>query len=102
MNRGLAEKGRMSGRFRADCTRLLPRIPRDTSAGAWTWRSAFVGAPEVIFLGEPTTAFDRAARRQAWSTIHLLCELGKTLFRATYCTHEAQHLTRPRRGHASG
>jgi len=37
---------------------------------------ALVGDPDLIFLDEPTTGFDPAARRQAWSTIRSLCELG--------------------------
>jgi ABC-2 type transport system ATP-binding protein len=41
---------------------------------------ALVGDPALIFLDEPTTGFDPAARRQAWSTIKSLCELGKTIF----------------------
>jgi ABC-2 type transport system ATP-binding protein len=53
---------------------------------------ALVGDPELIFLDEPTTGFDPAARRQAWSTIRSLCELGKTIFLTTHYMDEAQHL----------
>jgi ABC-type multidrug transport system ATPase subunit len=53
---------------------------------------ALVGDPELIFLDEPTTGFDPAARRQAWSTIRSLCELGKTIFLTTHFMDEAQHL----------
>ncbi len=53
---------------------------------------ALVGDPELIFLDEPTTGFDPAARRQAWSTIRSLCELGKTVFLTTHYMDEAQHL----------
>ncbi len=53
---------------------------------------ALVGEPELIFLDEPTTGFDPAARRQAWSTIRSLCELGKTIFLTTHFMDEAQHL----------
>jgi ABC-2 type transport system ATP-binding protein len=53
---------------------------------------ALVGEPELIFLDEPTTGFDPAARRQAWSTIRSLCELGKTVFLTTHFMDEAQHL----------
>jgi ABC-2 type transport system ATP-binding protein len=53
---------------------------------------ALVGDPELIFLDEPTTGFDPAARRQAWSTIRSLCELGKTVFLTTHFMDEAQHL----------
>jgi ABC-2 type transport system ATP-binding protein len=53
---------------------------------------ALVGDPVLIFLDEPTTGFDPAARRQAWSTIKSLCELGKTIFLTTHFMDEAQAL----------
>ena len=53
---------------------------------------ALVGDPDVIFLDEPTTGFDPAARRQAWSTVRSLCELGKTVFLTTHYMDEAQAL----------
>jgi ABC-2 type transport system ATP-binding protein len=53
---------------------------------------ALVGDPELIFLDEPTTGFDPAARRQAWSTIRSLCQLGKTVFLTTHLMDEAQYL----------
>ncbi|HTU98304.1 MAG TPA: ABC transporter ATP-binding protein [Solirubrobacteraceae bacterium] len=53
---------------------------------------ALVGDPELIFLDEPTTGFDPQARRQAWSTIRSLCQLGKTVFLTTHYMEEAQFL----------
>jgi ABC-2 type transport system ATP-binding protein len=53
---------------------------------------ALVGDPDLIFLDEPTTGFDPAARRHAWSTIRALCDLGKTVFLTTHFMDEAQHL----------
>jgi ABC-2 type transport system ATP-binding protein len=53
---------------------------------------ALVGDPDLIFLDEPTTGFDPAARRQAWSTIRSLCNLGKTIFLTTHYMDEAQTL----------
>jgi ABC-2 type transport system ATP-binding protein len=53
---------------------------------------ALVGDPDLIFLDEPTTGFDPAARRNAWSTIRSLCELGKTVFLTTHYMDEAQYL----------
>jgi ABC-2 type transport system ATP-binding protein len=53
---------------------------------------ALVGDPDLIFLDEPTTGFDPAARRHAWSTIRSLCELGKTVFLTTHFMDEAQSL----------
>jgi ABC-2 type transport system ATP-binding protein len=51
-----------------------------------------VGDPDLVFLDEPTTGFDPGARRQAWSTIRSLCDLGKTVFLTTHYMDEAQHL----------
>ena len=53
---------------------------------------ALVGDPELIFLDEPTTGFDPAARRTAWSVIRTLRELGKTLLLTTHYLDEAQEL----------
>jgi ABC-2 type transport system ATP-binding protein len=53
---------------------------------------ALVGDPDLIFLDEPTTGFDPAARRQAWSTLRSLCDLGKTIFLTTHFMDEAQFL----------
>jgi ABC-2 type transport system ATP-binding protein len=53
---------------------------------------ALVGDPDLIFLDEPTTGFDPAARRQAWSTIRSLGQLGKTIFLTTHFMDEAQQL----------
>jgi ABC-2 type transport system ATP-binding protein len=53
---------------------------------------ALVGDPELIFLDEPTTGFDPAARRQAWETIRGLRDLGKTVLLTTHYMEEAQNL----------
>jgi ABC-2 type transport system ATP-binding protein len=53
---------------------------------------ALVGDPELIFLDEPTTGFDPAARRAAWDTIRSLKELGKTVLLTTHYLEEAQTL----------
>jgi ABC-2 type transport system ATP-binding protein len=53
---------------------------------------ALVGDPDLLFLDEPTTGFDPQARRNAWSTIRTLCELGKTIFLTTHFMDEAQTL----------
>ena len=54
---------------------------------------ALVGDPEVIFLDEPTTGFDPAARRSAWKVIEALKELGKTVLLTTHYLDEAQSLS---------
>jgi ABC-2 type transport system ATP-binding protein len=53
---------------------------------------ALVGDPELVFLDEPTTGFDPAARRQAWEVIGGLRELGKTVLLTTHYMDEAQAL----------
>jgi ABC-2 type transport system ATP-binding protein len=53
---------------------------------------ALVGDPELIFLDEPTTGFDPAARRAAWDTVRTLRDLGKTVLLTTHYLDEAQAL----------
>ena len=53
---------------------------------------ALIGDPELLFLDEPTTGFDPAARREAWHLIDDLRRLGKTVFLTTHYMDEAQHL----------
>jgi len=54
---------------------------------------ALVGDPELIFLDEPTTGFDPAARRAAWETIRSLRGLGKTILLTTHYLDEAEQLS---------
>jgi ABC-2 type transport system ATP-binding protein len=53
---------------------------------------ALVGDPDLIFLDEPTTGFDPAARRASWETIRSLRDLGKTVLLTTHYLDEAQEL----------
>jgi ABC-2 type transport system ATP-binding protein len=53
---------------------------------------ALVGDPELVFLDEPTTGFDPAARRTAWNVVKALKELDKTVLLTTHYLHEAQAL----------
>ena len=50
------------------------------------------GDPELLFLDEPTTGFDPAARRSAWAMIRDLKSLGKTVLLTTHYMDEAQAL----------
>ena len=50
------------------------------------------GDPELLFLDEPTTGFDPAARRGAWEMVRGLQALGKTIFLTTHYMDEAQTL----------
>jgi ABC-2 type transport system ATP-binding protein len=52
-----------------------------------------VGDPEVLFLDEPTTGFDPAARRAAWEVIRSLRSLGKTILLTTHYLDEAEQLS---------
>jgi ABC-2 type transport system ATP-binding protein len=54
---------------------------------------ALVGDPELLFLDEPTTGFDPAARRAAWDTIRELRSLGKTILLTTHYLDEAERLS---------
>ncbi len=53
---------------------------------------ALVGDPDLVFLDEPTTGFDPAARRTAWQMIRSLRSLGKTILLTTHYLDEAQQL----------
>jgi ABC-2 type transport system ATP-binding protein len=53
---------------------------------------ALVGDPELVFLDEPTTGFDPAARRAAWDMIRALRSLGKTILLTTHYLDEAEQL----------
>ena len=53
---------------------------------------ALVGDPELIFLDEPTTGFDPAARRQAWEVVSGLRALGRTIVLTTHYMEEAERL----------
>jgi ABC-2 type transport system ATP-binding protein len=50
------------------------------------------GNPDLLFLDEPTTGFDPAARRQAWAAIAGLRDEGKTILLTTHFMDEAQAL----------
>ncbi|MDQ6874649.1 MAG: ABC transporter ATP-binding protein [Actinomycetota bacterium] len=53
---------------------------------------AVVGRPDLLFLDEPTTGFDPSARREAWSLVRDLRDLGTTILLTTHYMDEAQAL----------
>jgi ABC-2 type transport system ATP-binding protein len=53
---------------------------------------ALVERPLVLFLDEPTTGFDPAARREAWAMVAALKDLGTTIILTTHYMEEAERL----------
>lgn len=53
---------------------------------------ALVGAPSLLFLDEPTTGLDPAARRRTWSVIELLRDQGVAIVLTSHYLDEVQRL----------
>lgn len=51
-----------------------------------------IGAPEVLFLDEPTTGLDPEVRRQMWQIIANLSDSGTTVLLTTHYLDEAEQL----------
>jgi len=77
----------LAGRRNARCGRLSGGQRRRLDVAL-----ALIGDPELIFLDEPTTGFDPAARKSAWQVIAGLRDLGKTIFLTTHYMEEAEYL----------
>ena len=75
-----------------DCADRAARTLSGGQARRLDFALALVGDPELIFLDEPTTGFDPAARRAAWDVIRALRDLGKTVVLTTHYLDEAQAL----------
>jgi len=78
---GLAEKAKSRGKSLSGGQRR--RL--DVALG-------IIGGPTLLFLDEPTTGFDPEARRQFWSLIRSLRDLGTTMLLTTHYLDEAEAL----------
>ncbi|MDA4121128.1 MAG: ABC transporter ATP-binding protein, partial [Thaumarchaeota archaeon] len=53
---------------------------------------ALVNDPELVFLDEPTTGLDPAARRAVWEVVRKLKQEGRTVMLTTHYLEEAEEL----------
>ncbi|MFD9394288.1 ABC transporter ATP-binding protein [Streptomyces sp. NPDC060000] len=53
---------------------------------------AVLGAPEVLFLDEPTTGLDAEGRRDTWDLVRALRDAGTTVLLTTHYLEEAENL----------
>jgi ABC-2 type transport system ATP-binding protein len=53
---------------------------------------AFVGNPKAVFLDEPTTGLDVAARRELWQAVRAYVAAGGTVLLTTHYLEEAEAL----------
>jgi ABC-2 type transport system ATP-binding protein len=51
-----------------------------------------IGRPDLVFLDEPTTGLDPAARRQTWATVEALADGDTTVLLTTHYLEEAAKL----------
>ncbi|GAA4888922.1 ATP-binding cassette domain-containing protein [Streptomyces coeruleoprunus] len=100
--------GRLSGLSRRDARRraaeLLDRFgladaahrPAVTYSGGMRRRldlaAGLVGAPEVVFLDEPTTGLDPRSRQELWQAVRDLSAQGAAVFLTTQYLEEADQL----------
>ncbi|MFJ2176538.1 ATP-binding cassette domain-containing protein [Streptomyces sp. NPDC087851] len=78
---GLADAGhRLAATYSGGMRRRL-----DLAAG-------LVGAPEVVFLDEPTTGLDPRSRQELWQVVRDLAARGTTVFLTTQYLEEADRL----------
>ncbi|WP_203913875.1 ABC transporter ATP-binding protein [Rhizocola hellebori] len=88
----------------ADPTEVVERVGLTEKAGSRTHTLSggqkrrldvalgIVNKPELLFLDEPTTGFDPAARREFWEVIRQLASAGTTILLTTHYLEEAEEL----------
>ncbi|HEU5108583.1 MAG TPA: AAA family ATPase, partial [Micromonosporaceae bacterium] len=54
--------------------------------------AGLLGAPDLLFLDEPTAGLDPRARKQVWEIIRRLADAGTTILLTTQYLEEADHL----------
>lgn len=54
--------------------------------------ASFIVSPTVLFVDEPTTGLDPAARQEVWAVLRSLVDLGTTVLLTTQYLEEADHL----------
>jgi len=71
-------------------------VPFESLSGGYQRRTgiamALVSDPEILFLDEPTTGLDPAARRSTWEQIERLPEMGTTVVLTSHYMDEVEYL----------
>jgi ABC-2 type transport system ATP-binding protein len=81
----------------ADLTQASRSIVKDLPAGIkqrLALGAATIHNPKILFLDEPTSGVDPAARRLFWEIIYGYAESGRTVFVTTHYMDEAEHCGR--------
>ncbi|XVQ88744.1 ATP-binding cassette domain-containing protein [Microbispora siamensis] len=96
---GAAEARRRAGELleRAGLSEAAGRRVRHYSGGMrrrLDLAAAFIQAPRVLFLDEPTTGLDPRSRTEVWRTVRGLADAGSTVLMTTQYLFEADQLAR--------